>query len=414
MTIPSRSSKTIHPLSAMATSRPNDFDPDFDPLTVTEVNGSAANVGVLQNGTYGSATIQATGLYSYTVNNASAAVQGLGPGQQVSDTYTYKIDDGFGGTDTAALIVNVEGINDAPSFAAGANEVVLEDAGAQSVASWATGIDDGDSAVTQALTFNVTNNTNMALFSVQPAIAADGTLSYTPAADANGSATITIELMDDGGTANGGANTSAPQIFTIDVLAVNDEPSFTAGANELILEDAGAQTVPGWATGISAGPPDEVAQTLTFNITNNTNMALFSVQPAVDASGQLTYTPATNANGLAIITLELMDNGGTANGGDDTSPTQQFLIDVQAVNDEPSFTAGPNEIVLEDAGAQTVPGWATGISAGPADEVGQTLTFNITGNTNMALFSVQPAVDCERSIDLHASGRCQRQCDDHA
>ena len=198
-------------------------------------------------------------------------------------------------------------------------------------------------------------------------------MTYTPADDANGSATITLELMDDGGTANGGDDTSPSQIFTIDVLAVNDEPSFTAGANESVLEDAGAQTVPGWATGISAGPPDEVAQTLTFNITGNTNMALFSVQPAVDASGQLTYTPAADANGNATITLELMDNGGTANGGDDTSPPQMFDITVTAVNDEPSFTAGPNQSVLNSVGAQTVNPWATGISAGPADEAGSVL-----------------------------------------
>ena len=49
----------------------NDVDPDFDPLTVTEVNNSPANVGVLQLGTYSSATINAAGLYSYVVNNAS-------------------------------------------------------------------------------------------------------------------------------------------------------------------------------------------------------------------------------------------------------------------------------------------------------------------------------------------------------
>ena len=32
----------------------------------------------------------------------------------------------------------------------------------------------------------------------------DGTLTYTPAANANGSATITLRITDNGGTANGG------------------------------------------------------------------------------------------------------------------------------------------------------------------------------------------------------------------
>ncbi len=304
-----------------------------------------------------------------------------------------------GGDDTSptqSFMISVTAVNDAPEFTAGADETVLEDSGAQTVAGWATGIAAGPATATdetgQVLTFNITANDNMALFSVQPAVATDGTLTYTPAADANGTANITVELMDDGGTANGGVDTSAGQTFAINVTAVNDEPSFTAGPDQMVLEDAGAQSVAGWATGISPGPADEAGQTVSFNITGNTNAGLFAAGPAVDSAGTLTYTPAADANGSAVITLEAMDDGGTANGGDDTSPSQSFMISVTAVNDAPSFIAGADENVLEDSGAQTVAGWATGLSAGPADEAGQTLTFNITGNDNMALFSVQPAV----------------------
>ena len=55
----------------------------------------------------------------------------------------------------------------------------------------------------------------------------------------------------------GGADTSAAQTFTITVTAVNDVPSFTKGADQTVNEDAGAQSVTGWATAISAGPSDE-------------------------------------------------------------------------------------------------------------------------------------------------------------
>ena len=136
-----------------------------------------------------------------------------------------------------------------------------------------------------------------------------------------------------------------------------------------MLEDAGAQSVTGWATGISAGPANESAQVADFVVTSNNN-ALFSVQPAVAANGTLTYTPAPNANGSATVTVQVHDNGGTANGGVDTSAAQTFTISVTAVNDVPSFTKGADQTVLEDAGAQTVAGWATGISAGPANESG--------------------------------------------
>ncbi len=282
-------------------------------------------------------------------------------------------------------------VNTAPSFTKGADQTANEDAGAQSVSGWATDISDGDGN-TQVLTFNVTGNTNPDLFSAGPSVSSAGVLTYTPAANANGSATITLTLSDNGGTVNGGVDTSTAQTFVINVTPVNDAPSFTKGSNQTVLEDAGAQTVPGWATEISVGPADEAGQTLTFNITGNTNPTLFSTAPAISSTGQLTYTPAANANGSATITLTLSDSGGTANGGANTSAAQTFVINVTAVNDAPSFTKGADQTVDEDAGPQTANPWATAISAGPADEAGQILTFSVTNNTNTSLFSAGPAV----------------------
>ena len=125
---------------------------------------------------------------------------------------------------------------------------------------------------------------------------------------------VTGNRRDNGATANGGDDTAADQTFTINVTAVNDEPSFTKGADETVLEDPGAQTVNGWATALSKGPADEDGQTLSFNITGNSNPGLFSAATTVNSSGELTYTPAADANGSAVVTLNIMDNGGTANG----------------------------------------------------------------------------------------------------
>ncbi len=254
--------------------------------------------------------------------------------------------------------------------------------------------------MSQTLTFQVTNNTNAALFSVAPAISSTGTLTYTPAANANGSATITINLKDNGGTANGGVDTSAPQTFTITVNAVNDAPSFTKGANQTLNEDAGAQTVNNWATAISAGPADESPQTLTFQVTNNTNAGLFSSAPAISSTGTLTYTPVANASGAATITITIKDNGGTANGGVDTSTAQTFTITVNPVNDQPSFTKGPDRTVNEDSGFQIFSPWATAISAGAPDETGQILTFTITNNTNAGLFSSGPSISSTGTLSF--------------
>src|SRR3989442_2958614 len=106
---------------------------------------------------------------------------------------------------------------------------------------------------------------------------------------ANGSATVTVTLSDNGGTANGGVDTSASQTFTITVTPVNDAPSFTKGANQTVNEDASAQTVASWATAISAGAANESTQTVDFVVSNDNN-TLFSAQPAIAANGTLAFT----------------------------------------------------------------------------------------------------------------------------
>src|SRR5205085_1186355 len=109
-------------------------------------------------------------------------------------------------------------------------------------------------------------------------------------------------------------------------------PTFNLGANPVTsLEDAGPQSIAGYASSISPGPTaDEASQSVAFTVTNDNN-ALFSAQPSISSSGTLTYTSAPNANGSANITVVAQDNGGTANGGNDTSITHTFNIVVAPV-----------------------------------------------------------------------------------
>jgi hypothetical protein len=310
-----------------------------------------------------------------------------------SDSFVFQVDDGQGGHDTATVSLTVTPVNDAPSFTAGPDQTVGEDAGAQTVSPWATAIKAGPANESgQAVNFQVTGNSNPGLFSMAPAVSSTGVLTYTPTPGATGTATISLVIHDDGGTADGGVDTSVAQTFTITVVAVNDPPSFVKGPDQTVNEDAGPQTVSPWATAISAGPPDEAGQVVSFLITDNTNPGLFAAGPAVSSSGVLTYTPAADANATATIMLVAKDNGGTANGGLDTSAPQTFTITVNAVNDAPSFTKGPDVTVLEDSGAHTIDPWATGISKGPADESGQGVSFHVTGNTNPDLFAAGPSI----------------------
>ena len=75
----------------------NDTDPDIhdqDGLFVSEVNGSAANVGLVLTGDYGSIIVNADGSYTYTANKG-----GLPSKIVAQDTFTYTLADGNGGTD---------------------------------------------------------------------------------------------------------------------------------------------------------------------------------------------------------------------------------------------------------------------------------------------------------------------------
>src|SRR5206468_94130 len=118
----------------------------------------------------------------------------------------------------SSFTLTVNSVNDPAGFTIGPNSTITEDSGPILLTGWATNISTGPAnESSQAVTFLITGNTNPGLFSAGPAVASSGTLSFTPAPDANGSADITIVAQDNGGTASGGADTSAPQSFHIEV-----------------------------------------------------------------------------------------------------------------------------------------------------------------------------------------------------
>lgn len=311
------------------------------------------------------------------------------PNQSGDATITVRVRDADNRQTDVVFSVSVTAVNDPPLFTPGPPQNIAEDGAPQIITSWASGISAGPNEAAQSSAFLVSND-NPALFAAAPVIAADGTLSFTAAPNANGVAMVTVRLMDDGGTTNGGVDVSAPQTFAINVVSVNDVPGFVTGPDQMLLEDAGAQTVPGWATAISAGPANESPQGLVFLVSTD-NPALFAIPPTVAPDGTLTYTPAPDAFGTAVVRIRLQDDGGTANGGIDTSAEQIFTIAVSGINEVPSFTKGIDPAVLEDAGPQTLAGWAAAVSAGPSNEAGQALDFLVVTD-NTALFSALPAV----------------------
>src|SRR5438034_2238768 len=122
--------------------------------------------------------------------------------------------------------------------------------------------------------------------------------------------------------------------------AVNDSPTLDAIADPpAILEDAGLQTVN--LSGITAGG----GETQTLTVTASSNNTSLIPNPTVsytspNTTGSLSYTPVANANGSAIITVTVTDNGGGTN-----TFSRTFTVNVTAVNDLPTISDIPDQQV---------------------------------------------------------------------
>ena len=271
--------------------------------------------------------------------------------------------------------------NEAPSFTAGPDVVVLEDADPQVIA-WATDITAGESD--QSVEFHVTNS-NPELFLVQPAISADGELSFSLNPNFNGTADVTVILQDDGGSGFGGVDTSAEVGFEISVLSVNDQPTFTL-AGDVQVSVARRHSFRNFLE-FDPGPL-ELRQAIAEILASNDNAQLFDVQPSINSSGRLTFTPAQGASGSATVEVQVRDNGGTENGGVDLSEVQSFVITMNDNGEPPgepgdlSFVISGDVSVDEDAGVTRIEDFVSGLGT---DVTGFALVAD-----DDSLFSQQP------------------------
>jgi len=275
-------------------------------------------------------------------------------------------------SNVAVVTIVVNPVNDPPSFNNAGNQTSLEDAGPQS-AIWATGISAGplnetDDSCTplnaavcqQTVSFVVTGNDNASLFTASgaPAVAPNGTLSYTAAPNANGVAHVTLHALDTGGTANAGINTSGDVTFTITVTEVNDAPVPSADVKQ-VDEDCSPTAASSCATPLTfpssdlsandgkGGGADENGQVLT--VTAVTGGASTHGVVALLGDGTVTYAPESNYNGPASFGYTVCDNGTTAGVADPTCADGTVNVTVTPVNDNPVAQDDSANIRLNNA-----------------------------------------------------------------
>jgi hypothetical protein len=240
---------------------------------------------------------------------------------------------------------------------------VDEDSGAYS-AVWATDMDDGDNGTQNLVAFDVTNDNND-LFSVQPAIDVNtGVLSFTPAPNAYGTATVTVALQDDGGTAYGGSDTSEAATFDITITPVNDVPV----VDPIVLDVAEDGSVTGTLT---VTDPDNDTFTYAVGTPPDNGTANFA-DPNI---GTFVYSPDADFNGTDSFTV-------TASDGESTSDPAVVSVTISAVNDDP---------VAEDGAATTDEDTAVATTLIATDVDGDPLTYAVVvGPTDGVLSGAAP------------------------
>ncbi|TEB13890.1 Cellulosome-anchoring protein precursor [Pelotomaculum sp. FP] len=344
-------------------------------FTVSETAAAGTSVGAvavtgdddsltfsIESGNTGGAFAINASTGEITVNNADA----IDYETAASFTLTVKATDGSNNS-AQTVTVNVDNVNEPPSVSAPAAVTVTEDmtspitsisvadadAGANNVIATFTvdsgilsaasggGVTVGGTAAALTLTGTVADINNFI---------SGGNLRYTTALNETGDASLSVSVNDQGHTGPGGALESGVTNVTVHVDPVNDAPSFTKGPDQAVSANAGPQTVANWAADIIAGPADEAGQTMTFSVYSNDNAGLFAVQPAVAADGTLTYTPASGATGSATVAFCLTDDGGTANGGVDTSASQSVVFQVYAADGGGALTVSPGSVTAGQTG----------------------------------------------------------------
>ncbi|MHC1703540.1 MAG: Ig-like domain-containing protein [Tenuifilaceae bacterium] len=92
----------------------NDTDADNDILSVSEINSSTDFTTT--PGNYGTLTCDASGNYTYTLDNENSDVKSLNNDQTLSETFNYTIIDGYGGIGNATLFITIAGFTDLKDF----------------------------------------------------------------------------------------------------------------------------------------------------------------------------------------------------------------------------------------------------------------------------------------------------------
>ncbi|MEV3905542.1 Ig-like domain-containing protein [Mycobacterium sp. NPDC050551] len=144
------------------------------------------------------------------------------------DSFTYKVNDGASDSNTVTVTINVTAINDAPT-AVNDGPFTLDEDGSRTLTAAEligndTDPDTGD--VLHIATVNSTANTHGTVV-----LNSDGTVTYTPTADYNGSAEFTYTVADSANSLSADTATVTLTVTPIEDAPIHDGPVVAVGWN---------------------------------------------------------------------------------------------------------------------------------------------------------------------------------------
>ncbi|TFL17982.1 Ig-like domain-containing protein [Jannaschia formosa] len=308
----------------------------------TDVEGDALSAVIDTDVSNGSLTLNGDGSFEYIPD----------AGFSGTDSFTYFANDGTENAAAAATVtITVAGTTNTSPVAADDSTSIDEDAVMVAASVLANDTDvDGDT-LTAVLNTDVSDGTLV--------LNSDGTFTYTPDADFNGTDSFTY-------VANDGTVDSAPATVTITVDPVNDAP-VAADASASVDEDA-------VLTGASVLANDVDVDGDTLTAVLNTDVSNGTL--VLNSDGTFTYTPNENFNGTDSFTY-------VANDGTVDSAPATVTITVDPVNDTP--VANDDGYAVDDGEVLTVAA-GLGLLANDTDADGDPLQVqSITAPTNGTL-----------------------------
>ncbi|HYO09542.1 MAG TPA: tandem-95 repeat protein, partial [Tepidisphaeraceae bacterium] len=386
----------------------------------------------------GDATMTFTG----TIADINAAMEGLtfsppanyNGGATLQITTSDLANTGAGGTlsDTDSVAIAVNAVNDAPvntvppAQAIDEDETLVFSAGNGNAIS-IFDLDAGSSVVRVTLTaadgLLTLGGTGGLTFTTGDG-SADGTMTFTgtvadinaalegmsfsPDANFNGSATVTLATSDLGNAGAGGAQTDTDAI-TVNVAAVNDGPVNNVPPAQATDEDTDLVFSAGNGNLISVTDLDAASGLirLTLSVTNGTltlsgiagltfstgdgsgdaamafTGTLADVNAALDG---MTFAPALNYNGPAVLSITTSDQANTGSGGA-LSDTDSVALTVNAVNDAPVHVVPGPQTTDEDVPLIFSPGNGNAISVSDVDAVGDLLSVTLSATNGTLTLS---------------------------